>query len=83
MGGIYEAERRWGAQDFFARFDALRPVELKTGSHPNTRKPRVLGARARREQLRASLRRKEMLWRQPVRPELNSCPDTCLVNQSA
>src|SRR3954471_21696843 len=29
---------------FCARFAALRPVELKTGSHPNTRKPRVSAA---------------------------------------
>jgi len=30
--------------DFFARFAALRPSKPKTGFHPNTRKPRVLGS---------------------------------------
>jgi hypothetical protein len=37
----------------------LRPSKPKPGFFPNTRKPRVSGAQACREQLRAGLRRKE------------------------
>ncbi|MFL6310650.1 MAG: hypothetical protein ACJ71W_00965 [Terriglobales bacterium] len=35
------------------------PASQTPGFHPNTRKPRVLGTPASREQLRAGLRRKE------------------------
>jgi len=40
-------------ESFFARSAALRPSKPKTGFHPNTRKPRVPGAPACWEQLRA------------------------------
>jgi len=45
-----------------ARFAAFRPSKPRAGFRPNTRKPRVLGLRVCWEQLRASLRRKEMFF---------------------
>jgi len=52
-------ERRSCGTEFFRALRCTASRQAKTGVCPNTRKPRVSGAPACREQLRAGLRRKE------------------------
>ncbi len=53
------------------------PSKPKPGFCPNTRKPRVSGAQACREQLRAGLRRKEEGRLEHSHGTDNAKPDTC------